>query len=136
MALALQVLPETLAICRLAPNSVLPGWAMAGSFRSISWTDEELSVVCAEALVPQGIRAERGWLGFKIEGPLDFALIGVLLMIAEPLAKAGISLFAISTFDTDYVLVQSERFSEARKVLTESGHCIREACRGNTETRA
>ena len=126
MGLTLLVLPQTFAVCRLASDAGLPEWAKEGNFRSISWTSDELSIVCEEMLVPWEVRAERGWRGFKIEGPLDFALVGVLLQLAEPLAKAGISLYSISTFDTDYILVKSDRFPDACSALTEFGHCIRQ----------
>jgi uncharacterized protein len=126
MGLTLQVLPDFFAVCRLAPDAELPGWAIKGTFRSVSWTKEELSIVCEDLLVPREIRAERGWRAFRIQGPLDFALVGVLLQLAEPLAKAGISIYAISTFDTDYVLVKSDRFSDACEALTKYGHRIRE----------
>lgn len=120
----LKVMAGRLAVCRLAPGSELPAWAMGGTFRSVCWTQDELSIVCEESSVPDGIQSERGWRGLKVEGPLDFALTGILLMIAEPLAQAGISIFAISTFDTDYVLVRNESFAEAQRVLAERGHLI------------
>ena len=125
MKLNLRVLPEILAISRLAPGGEVPQWALSGSFRSVSWTPDELSVVCDASLVPQDVRSERGWRGFMVEGPLDFELTGVLLEIAGPLARAGISIFAVSTFDTDYVLVKDAVFLDARRVLAECGHAIR-----------
>lgn len=124
MRLKLRILPELLAICRLAPGSGLPEWAMSGSFRSACWTPDELSIVCEESLVPGEVRSERGWRGFMVEGPFDFGLTGILLRIAEPLARAGISIFAISTFDTDYFLVKDTSFSDATRALTECGHLI------------
>ncbi len=124
MSLKLKAMPERLAVCRIASGSELPAWAMGGTFRSVSWTHDEVSIVCEESLVPEGIKSERGWRGLKVEGPLDFALTGILLMIAEPLARAGISIFAISTFDTDYVLVKDRVFAEAQKILAERGHLI------------
>lgn len=114
-------MPELLAVCRLAPGAELPPWSQRGTFRSITCTSEELSIVCEESFVPEGLQAERGWRGFKISGPLDFALTGILLTIAEPLGKAGISLFAISTFDTDYVLVKAGNLAKARTALEEAG---------------
>ncbi len=124
MGLNLEIIPELLAISRLAPDADLPQWATKGSFHSVTQTREELSIVCEEGFVPSEIQAERGWRGFKIQGPLDFALTGILLRIAKPLAKAGIGLFAISTFDTDYVLVKEEKFSMARQALANDGHSI------------
>jgi uncharacterized protein len=124
MRLTLKTMPGRLAVSRLAPHSDLPAWAASGTFRSISWTPEELSIVCEESSVPPGVRSERGWRGLMVAGPLDFALTGVLLTIAEPLAQAGISIFAISTFDTDYVLVKDEHFLEAKKILSDGGNVV------------
>ena len=120
--LKLRVVPERLAVCRLEPDAELPPWAMTGRFRSVSWTPAELSIVCRESSVPEGVTSERGWRCFMVVGPLDFSLTGILLRIAEPLAKAGISIFAISTFDTDYVLVKDASFPEAQRILEQSGH--------------
>jgi uncharacterized protein len=125
MKLKLRALPGLLAISRLEPDASLPEWALSSSFRSVSWTPDETSIVCEESSVPLEVRSERGWRGFVVEGPLDFGLTGVLLNIAEPLARAGISIFAISTFDTDYFLVKDASFSDASRALTECGHSIR-----------
>ena len=124
MGLILKVMPECFAVCRLSPDAVLPRWAMSGTFRSVSWTPDETSIVCEESAVPEEVKSERGWRCFMVEGPLDFSLTGILLMIATPLAKARISIFAISTFDTDYVLVKDASFLEAKRVLAASGHSI------------
>ncbi len=125
MKLNIRILPGLLAISRLAPESELPEWAVSDSFRCVCWTPDELSIVCEESLVPPEIRSERGWRGFMVEGPLDFELTGILLNIAEPLARAGISIFAISTFDTDYFLVKAASFAEAVRALSVCGHSIR-----------
>ncbi len=125
MGLKLQILSGLFAISRLAPSSEVPEWARCGSFRSVCWTPDEMSIVCEESLVPEDVKSERGWRCWRIEGPLDFGLTGILLKIAEPLAQAGIPIFEISTFDTDYVLVKDATFSDARRVLTEHGHLIR-----------
>lgn len=112
----LQILPDMFTVCRLERNASIPLWA-SGDFVSITRTRDELSLVCAQANVPADVRCERDWRGFKIVGPLDFALTGVLAALATPLANAGISLFAISTFDTDYVLVKSDNLLKAIHVL-------------------
>jgi hypothetical protein len=118
MKLTLSVLPGRLAICRLAPDEALPEWALAGQgFVSLSRTPEELSVVCPEALVPEGVRSERGWRTFRVEGPLDFTLTGILTYLLQPLAQQQISIFAVSTFDTDYILVKEEKLPEAIQAL-------------------
>ncbi|HZY42181.1 MAG TPA: ACT domain-containing protein, partial [Anaerolineae bacterium] len=106
--LTLSILSETLAICRLDRETIIPAWA-AGEFVSITRTSDELSIVCDECNVPPGVKADRGWRALKVDGPLDLALTGVLVSIVQPLAEAKINIFAISTFDTDYVLVKAEK---------------------------
>ncbi|MFZ7101495.1 MAG: ACT domain-containing protein [Peptococcaceae bacterium] len=116
--LTLVPLEITLSICRLAPQERIPEWVnAAGDFLSITRTRAELSVVCPAGLVPGGIRAEAGWKAFKVQGQLDFGLTGILAAIAEPLAKKSISIFAVSTYDTDYVLVKEADFAAARHIL-------------------
>src|SRR5690348_4034570 len=97
-ALELSALPQTLAICRLEPQTAIPTWAQAGAFFSITRTPDELSLVCDEAFVPPEARAERGWRALKVHGPLDFGLTGVLASLTVPLAAKQISLFSVSTF--------------------------------------
>jgi hypothetical protein len=97
---------------------------MQDDFFSITRTGEELSVVCREALVPEGIRAERGWRALRVAGVLDLSQVGVLASLASPLAGAGISLFALSTFDTDYLLVQEQDLGRAVEVLVAVGHAV------------
>jgi len=120
VTVSLRLLPDRLAVCRLEPGSPLPEWSAGGGFRSVSWTADETSVVCSEANVPAKVRAERGWRAFMVEGPLDFGQTGVLAGIAQPLAAAGISIFSVSTFDTDYVLVRDAAVVEAQRVLAEA----------------
>lgn len=122
MNLTLTLLPDVLAICRLEPAAVVPEWASAGEFVSITRTSDELSVVCSEANVPGGVTADRGWRSFKVEGPLDLSLTGVLASLAGPLAEARVNIFAVSTFETDYVLVKQDKVTLAAEVLTRSGH--------------
>ena len=122
MGLALTPIPETLTICRLAPDADVPSWAKAGPFWSITRTPDELSIVVAKECVPDGIRAEGAWRALKIAGPIPLSAVGILASVAEPLARAGINLFAISTFDTDYVLVAADRMEDARLALTDAGH--------------
>jgi hypothetical protein len=125
MGLDIRVLPQRLAICRLDPGSALPGWATAGTFRAVTWTPGELSIVCEGSDVPADVAAERDWRAFMVQGPLDFGLTGILLQLAEPLAMAEISIFAISTFDTDYVLVKEAFVDTAVRVLADAGHTVR-----------
>jgi hypothetical protein len=122
--LTLTALPGTFAICRLPPDAPLPGWATGGAWYSITRTADEVSIVCEPERVPAGVQMERGWRALQVAGPLDFALTGVLAALAGPLAEAGISLFAVSTYDTDYVLVKTDRWEAALGVLRAAGHTL------------
>jgi hypothetical protein len=122
--LALVVLPGTFAVCRLAAGAAPPAWAWAGPFASLTRTADELSVVCAEAAVPAGTLCERGWRCLRVAGTLDFALVGVLASLLVPLAGAGVSTFAVSTFDTDYLLVREADLGRAAEALRTAGHSV------------
>ena len=122
--LTLSILPDTLSICRLDPNARVPDWADAHSFVSIARTADELSIVCPDQNVPVEVNATRGWRCLKVEGPLDLSL-GILTSLAAPLAEAQIGIFAISTFDTDYVLVKEQALTDAIAVLAKAGHIVR-----------
>ena len=113
------------AVCRLHPESAVPAWAEGGVFFSATRTPEELSIVCEEAAVPQGAKAEKGWAALKLHGPIPFEATGVLSSLTAPLAGAGISLFALSTFDTDYLFVKADRFPEAAAALRKAGIEVR-----------
>ena len=125
MALTLQVLPGLLAVCRLEANAPLPAWAMHGSFTALTRTADELSVICPQASVPPGVMCEANWRALKVAGPLGFSMVGVLAGIAGALAKAKISLFAVSTFDTDYILVKDADLSGALQALHSTGYGIK-----------
>lgn len=127
LPLTLHVLDERLGIARLPADAPLPPWLPAGGFLSITRTADECSVVCVEAAIPNGVRCERGWRGLQVEGPLDFALTGILARLAAPLAEAGVSIFALSTYDTDYLLVRADALEEAVRVLKAAGHRVRRA---------
>jgi hypothetical protein len=120
----LTVLHQSLAICRLQSDSASPDWLPRDGFVSLTRTTDELCVVCAEAVVPEGIRCERGWRALQVQGPLDFSLTGVLASLAGTLAEAGVSLFAVSTYDTDYVLVREGQLDHAKLALTAAGHSV------------
>lgn len=120
-SLQLELLAGTLAVCRLDPGSPLPAWA-AGTFVSVTRTDAELSVVCPADGVPPGVPAERGWRALRVRGPLGFGLTGVLASLASPLASSGVSIFVVSTYDTDYLLVQERDLDRARDALVRAGH--------------
>ena len=119
MKLKMSLLPGEFAVCRLAPEGSID-WAK-GEFFSITKTRDELSVVCLQSLVPADVKHESNWSILKIEGPLDFSLIGILSKISSVLAEKEISIFAISTFDTDYILVKSDKLTEAKDALKEVG---------------
>jgi hypothetical protein len=122
--LELSLLPERFAISRLAAGSPIPDWATQGSFFSVTRTGDELSVVTELSFVPAGVQSHPGWRVLKVQGPFVLSEIGVLASLAGPLAEAKISLFAVSTFETDYLLVASETLSAAIAVLERAGHNI------------
>jgi hypothetical protein len=122
--LGLELLADRLAVCRLDGEAPVPDWAMRDGFFSITRTGEELSIVCREVLVPEGIRAEWGWRALRVAGVLDLSQVGVLASLAAPLAGAGISLFALSTFDTDYLLVKEHELGRAVEGLRAAGHAV------------
>ena len=124
VALRLSALEERLTICRLEPYSEVPSWATGAGFFSVTRTPDELSVVCPEPYVPEEVKREDGWRALVVEGPLDFSLVGILSSISGPLADAGISVFTISTFDTDYVLVNEDQLDSAVAALRDNSHEI------------
>jgi hypothetical protein len=122
----LSVLPANLAIVRLSADATLPPWATQGAFFSVTRTSDELSIVCAARQVPPGITAETGWRALKVAGPFALSEVGVLAALAAPLAKSNVSLFVISTFDTDYLLVGETQLPAAIAALRDAGHRIDE----------
>jgi uncharacterized protein len=123
--LTLTVLPELYAISRLDAAAAVPPWSGPGPFVSVSRTAEELSIVCLEANVPSSVPCERGWRILRCEGPLDFALPGIMASLAEPLAEAGVPIFPLATYETDYVLVNEQHLETAIQALTSYGHAVR-----------
>ena len=123
--LPLVVLPDTLAVCRLPADAAVPAWAASvKKFLTISRTPEELSITAVQSAVPSGVRCERDYRAVRVRGQLSPDLVGILLSIAEPLAEAGVSIFAISTYDTDYVLVRGRDLPAAVDALRRAGHQI------------
>jgi hypothetical protein len=122
-AQTLTLLPGTLAVCRLPATAPAPGWA-SGPLTSVTRTPDELSVVCSAEGVPSDVRAERGFRCLAVTGPLDFSLTGVLAGLAAPLAEAGISIFTLSTFDTDLLLVREPLLDRAVAALRSAGHRV------------
>jgi hypothetical protein len=122
--LTLLVLDGTFAVCRLEPAATIPPWAGAGDLFSVTRTADELSVVCHQDAVPEGILCERGWRCLRVAGAIPFSAVGVLASLAAPLAEVGISVFALSTFDTDYLLVKGEDWKGAVAVLRQQGWAV------------
>lgn len=122
--LELSLLPERFAISRLAPDSLLPSWATQGAFYSVTRTSDELSIVAEESSVPAGTLSETGWRVLKVQGPFELSEVGVLASLTSPLAAARISVFVVSAFDTDYLLVTQEQLASAIATLDRAGHSI------------
>lgn len=122
--LTMKLLKEKYGVCRLDKTELIPQWAQNGDFFSITRTAEELSIVCSEDNIPDGIKCERAWKVLKIEGTLDFSLIGILASISTILAHKGISIFAISTYDTDYILIKNNSIDNAINSLIMEGYEI------------
>ena len=110
------------AIVRLAPDVAVPDWATKGEFSSITRTSDELSIVCPTENLPSDVYSPHRWMCLKLEGPFPFSQTGILLSFIEPLSSKGIPIFAISTYDTDYILIQEEFVGASLSILDEAGH--------------
>ena len=115
-------LPGPYAIVRLASDAPVPDWATKGDFTSITRTSDELSIVCPAGNLPADVHSQHHWICLKLEGPFPFSQTGILLSFIEPLSNNGIPIFAISTYDTDYVLIQEEAAGSALNALQAAGH--------------
>jgi hypothetical protein len=122
--LSLAILSDSFAVCKLRADENIPGWALPDSFCSITRTPDELSIVCSQELVPEGVQAVRGWRSLKVEGKLDFILVGILSSLTSSLAHVGIVVFVISTYDTDYILVKETDLDRAVAALRNAGHDV------------
>ena len=124
-ALTLDLLEAPLAIVRLGADDAIPAWTSAArSFLTISRTPAELSIVADAAAVPAPLRPERRHRAFRVRGPLPLDLVGVFAVVTAPLAAAGIPIFPIATFDTDYVRVEETDVPRARDALRRAGHTV------------
>ena len=124
MSLTLSVLAGEYAVCQLPPDAALPSWATTGELFSLTRTPEEWSVVCAADLVPADVLHAAGWAALMLHGPFDFGLTGILASVLNPLHTAGVGIFALSTYDTDYVLVQLAGLDTAVTALRQAGHTV------------
>ncbi len=120
----LTVLDGVFAVCRLSPDQPVPAWAQGGPFLTITRTAEELSLVCSQQSVPPETPAQSDFRILKAEGPLDFSLVGLLANLTAALAAANVSVFAVSTYDTDYILVRNRDLPSATKALESAGHAV------------
>lgn len=120
-ALALRTVAGSFAVCRFQAGTALPHWFHPGGFASVSWSADELSIVCDESMVPEDVQCDRQWSCLMLQGPFAFDQTGILLQVLQPLATAEIGIFAVSTFDTDYVLVKQHALEQARQALLQSG---------------
>ena len=124
----ISVLPQRAAIVRLEPDAPIPGWATSAHFFSITRTEDELSIIVPEETLSEEtvgkLPIQAAWRILKVHGPLPFSMIGVIEALAGPLAEAGVSIFSLSTFDTDYILVQEADLEKARLKLAAAGHTI------------
>ena len=124
--LSLTVQQPLLAVVRFPVRSGLPWWAATSSFLSFTRTAAEDSLVCEEVRVPEGLAAQKGFRALRVDGSLPFHLTGVLASLATPLADAGVPIFVVSTYDTDYVLVPETMLARANAALREAGHSVNE----------
>ena len=116
--------PDALAVVRLGPGSDIPTWATSSTLFSVTATAAETSVVCHASTVPRKARREGPFVAYEVAGPLDFALTGVLSTLLAPLAEAEISVFTLSTFDTDWILIRSDKADAADAAWLAAGHTI------------
>jgi hypothetical protein len=122
--LTLALMDGYFAVCQLASTDVVAAWASTGTLVSITRTPEEVSIVCSQDAVPAGVKCERGWRVLRVVGAMDFSAVGALASLVVPLAEAGISIFALSTFDTDYLFVKQQTLDAAVESLIRHGHAI------------
>ena len=122
MPMRLTLLPEAMAVCRLPADAPLPPGILDAGFCSVTRTAEELSIVLPADRVQDGWKTETGWRMLQVAGPLGFELTGIVAGLATPLAEAGLPVFVVSTFDTDYLLVRSDRLEAAIEALRNAGH--------------
>jgi hypothetical protein len=122
--LTIQILPEQYAILHISSDENIPAWVLNGKYWSITRSESEISIVCQQDVVPTGFKGEFNWKVFKVHNPLTFEMAGILASLANPLADAGISIFAISSYETDYLMLKEVNLEKAVEVLSKAGHII------------
>ena len=122
--LQLSLLKDKYGICTLPNTAPIPDWALTQSLASITRTEKELTIVCRREIIPSQYQSDLTWCCFKIDGSFDLNQIGVISSISSPLADAGISIYVISTYDTDYFLIQEHNLERTISVLSDIGHNI------------
>jgi uncharacterized protein len=127
----LVLLGDTLAICRVDGRAPQPSWAAEGDgeFSSVTRTRDELSIIVSQARAPQDVKCERNWRLFKVRGPLPLNLVGIIAGLSGTLADARVSIFAISTYDTDYIMVKQTDLASALQALQQAGYTVRDSAR-------
>lgn len=124
--LKMKLLKDKYGVCRLYKTDTIPSWGIEGEFYSVTRTEDELSIVCLQKDIPNNIKCEKDWKVLKVDGPLDFSLVGILASISSLMAERSISIFAISTYDTDYILVKEKDVDEAIRALEDNNYEVRE----------
>jgi len=124
LKLAFTLLPERMAIARLEHDASPPAWATRGVFTSVTRTPSELSIVCQENSVPHDVAAARGWRGLMLQGPFPLTETGIASEFTAVLARANVSVFVISTYETDFVLVPEKSLDVAIAALAHAGHSV------------
>jgi hypothetical protein len=125
--LTLTLLEQTFTLHRLEPDAEIPALALHSPLLAITRTDDETSLVLPDSVEIESDKSDTGWACFKVEGPLEFSLVGILAGIASVLAEAQVSIFALSTFDTDYILVKQKRAQAAKEALRAAGYNVNES---------
>ena len=120
----LRLLAEVMAIAHTSPEAEIPPWADRRGFSYVMRTPDSLTIVCAQASIPKGVSSDRDWRCFEVQGPLDLSLTGILASLTAPLARAGVPVFALSSYETDFILVKEARLVEARQALEGAGFVV------------
>lgn len=122
--LTLTLLKQTCAVCQLPPDHPIPTATRVGELHAVLCAPDEITVVCASEAAPSNAKIEDGWRALKLEGPFPFHLTGILRSVLEPLQAAGVSIFALSTFNTDYVLIAAKNLDRAVHALRAAGFAV------------